>query len=262
MSEKKLRNFVDSHMPGLFSIVTTFIIIEIIIFLICLVQTTDRDMVKITNSDNEIIYEDRYNAIDISEFKRLYGIRSFKEEGYTIKMYEIDNKFPTRAWIALSVCVPMIFTMFTVFLTRVFKDIFQPKNTRKRKKTQNKEGPFEKTRLEKLFSTIERLNVYSLGFAVILFAFLYWVIPDLLIYVSKVSFQTIAELKWVILGLVVFAGAFLILKMILSYKTKVQIIKQEAEIQKNRDFLSIEHKVDVDNDQKLLADINSDDDSE
>lgn len=251
MSDSKLRKFVDGRMPGLLSIVTTFVIIEIVIFAICMAYTTNKDVVKIYNPENEIIYEDRYNANNISEFKRLNGIRSFKGEGYTIKRFEEKNPFPTRAWIALSVCVPMLLVMFVVFIIKVFNDVFHLKRkdtdrerddngaeTDKEKKTTG----FEETRFEKLFSAFERMNIYTLGFTIVIIVFLYWVIPDLLIYLSKVSYQTISELKWVILGLVVFAGVFLILKIVLSYKTKAEIIRQQADIQKHRDQLAIEYQ--------------------
>ena len=68
-------------------------------------------------------------------------------------------------------------------------------------------------------------------------------VPDLLIYLGKISYQTISELKWVILSVVVFGGVYMILKVFLSYKTKNEIIKQQAEIQKNRDRLAIDAKL-------------------
>ncbi len=248
MTDHKLRDYIQSRIPGLFSIITAFVIIEAIIVVVCLVYATDKDVVKIYNSKNEIIYDDRYNSVNIAEFKRIYGIKSFKGEGYTIKRFGIDNKFPTRAWIALSICIPMVLVMFFVFIVKVFNEIFQSKPSENEKNgKESKTSDFDSNRFEKLFSTLEKLNTYSLGFAVIMLVFLYWVIPDLLIYVSKVSYQTVAELKWVILGLVVFAGAFIILKVVLSHKTKTEIIKQQADIQKHRDLLAIEQKLEKEN---------------
>lgn len=270
MSDSKLRKFVDGRLPGLLSIVTTFAIIEIVIFAICMAYTTNRDMVKIYNPDDEVIYEDRYNAANISEFKRLNGIRSFKQEGFTIKRFEEKNPFPTRAWIALSVCVPMMFVMFVVFIIKVFTDVFKLKKdtqsensdeTGKESGKEKKTTGFEETRFEKLFSALERMNIYTLGFTIVIIVFLYWVIPDLLIYLSKVSYQTISELKWVILGCVVFAGVFVILKIILSYKTKAEIIRQQADIQKHRDQLAIEYQQ-VDFETKQLEDKSEETESE
>lgn len=248
--ENNFREFVENHVPGMFTIVTILAVIEIIILLSCIIVSRDKDIVRITNPDNEIVYERSYDAPNIGEFKRLYGIINFKKEGYTVQRYAAVREFPTRAWIALSICVPMVLVMFVVFIVKVFTDVFHInfKNQGRRRRRKSSSG-FEDTRFEKLFSTLERMNIYTLGFTILLVVFLYWVIPDLLIYLSKVSYQTISELKWVIFGLVILAGAFLILKIYFSYKTKTEFIRQQAEIQKNRDLLAIEN---LDPDAKLL----------
>lgn len=244
MSEKKLRELVENHVPGLFLIMSIFALIEFGILMVCMVYSSNQDMVKIYNPNKDLVYEDAYNLSYITEFKKIYGIENFKEEGFVVTRLGIENKFPTRAWIALSVCVPLVLILFVVFIVKVFADVFHSK---KENETENKKNgqasDFEETKFEKLFSTLGRLNIYSLGSTVILIAFLYWMVPDLLVYLGKISYQTISELKWIILGLVLFGGAYMIIKAFLSYKTKNEIIKQQADIQKNRDRLVIEAKL-------------------
>jgi hypothetical protein len=75
---------------------------------------------------------------------------------------------------------------------------------------------------------------------VIVAAFLYWMVPDLLVTIGKVSFQTLSQLKWVLLGLVLVGGIYAIVRAVLTYKTKIAIIEQQSDIQKNRDRLAIE----------------------
>ena len=244
MSEKKLRELVENHVPGLFLIISIFALIEFGILMVCMAYSSNQDMVRIYNQNNDLVYEDAYNMSYISEFKKIYGIENFKEEGFVVTRVDIENKFPTRAWIALSICVPLVFVLFVVFIVKVFADVFH--SGKENKGENEKDAPasdFEETRFEKLFSTLGRLNIYSLGSTVILIAFLYWMVPDLLVYLGKISYQTISELKWIILGLVLFGGVYMIIKAFLSYKTKNEIIKQQADIQKNRDRLVIEAKL-------------------
>ena len=252
IKENNFREFVDNYVPGRFTIVMILAVIEIVIFLSCVVVSHDKDIMKITNKDNEIVYERSYDAPNILEFKRLYGIRSFNKEGYTVKRYAMVIEFPARAWIALSICVPMALVMFIVFVVKVFADVdhLNFKNQGRRRNKKSTSG-FEDTHFEKLFSTLERMNIYTLGFTILMVVFLYWVIPDLLIYVSKVSFQTISDLKWVVFGLVILAVVFLIFTIYFSHKTKTEFIRQQAEIQKNRDLLAIEN---LNPDAKLLED--------
>lgn len=246
MSEEKFRRLVEKRVPGLFYILTIFAVIEFGILMVCVFYSGNQDMVKIYNSENELVYENFYNAGHINEFKSIYGIENFQEEGFTVKRIGIENKFPTRAWIALSICIPLAVILFVVFIEKVFTDMFPGRSRGKSspgdndKEAGKEDTEFEETKFEKLFSTLGRLNIYSLGSTVIIAVFLYWMIPDLLIHLGKISYQTISELKWVILCIVLLCGAYILLKTVLLYKTKTEIIKQQAEIQINRDRLTFE----------------------
>ena len=258
MREEKLGKLVDKRVPGLFSILVTFAAIEFGILLVCLAFSPSRDIVKIYNADKEVIYENEYNLTHIKEFKKAYGIKKLKENGFVLTRLKKENQFPVRAWIALSICIPLILILFTAFIIKVFEDMFpSPKRTQVSKKQGKKEEgegdtslpDFEETKFEKLFSTLGRLNVYSLGTSILVIAFLYWMVPDLLIFVGKISYQTVSELKWVILGIILLGGLYLIIKSILAHKTRTEIIRQQADIQKNRDRLAIEAKLEI----KLLG---------
>jgi hypothetical protein len=259
MNDKKLRELVEKHVPGLSVIIFVFAMIEFGILIVCVAYSANQDIVKIYNPENEVVYENVYNMTYITEFKKIYGIENLKEEGFVVTRVGKDNQFPVRAWVALSICVPMVLILFLVFIVKVFEDVFHSKG--KDKKGDKKAEPdsdfedtsFQETSVEKLFSTLGRLNIYALGGTVILIVFLYWMIPDLLIYLGKISYQTISELKWVIFGVVVVGGIYLIVKLFLTYKTKKEILKQQAEIQKNRDRLAIEAKLE----NKLLEDNSS-----
>lgn len=251
MSEKKLRQIVENHVPGLSLLISVFALLEFGILIVCIFYSANHKVVRIYDNSNTVVYEDIYNADYINEFKKIYGIQSFKDEGFTFTRVGIENRFPTRAWIALSICVPLILILFVVFIVRVFIDVFQPKADEEAKSSKNNpDSEFEETRFEKLFSTLGRLNIYSLGCTAILIAFFYWMIPDMLIYMGKISYNTISELKWVLLGIIIFSGAYILVKTILSYKTKNEIIRQQADIQKNRDRMVIESKLE----KKLLED--------
>jgi len=252
MSEQRMRKLVENRVPGLFYILFIFAVVEFAILMICVVSAANQTLVRVYDPDSTMVYEDIYSANALTEFKQVYGIKSFKEEGFVVTRVLVDNKFPTRTWIALSICIPLALILFVVFVVRIYEDLFHLKKKQPEPETKNsREFAFEETRFEKLFSTLGRLNIYSLGATVIVAAFLYWMVPDLLVYIGKISYQTISELKWVLLCLVLLGGAYFICKMFLSYKTKIKIIQQQSEIQKNRDRLAIEARFGT----KLLEDM-------
>ncbi len=249
MNEEKLRKLVENRVPGLFLILVTFGIIEFGILVVCVAFSSNQDIVKIYNSENEIVYENEYNITHIKEFKKAYGIKNFKDDGFVLTRLQKENKFPTRAWISLSICIPLVVILFTAFIIKVFEDMFQsPKKTEEKEHAGDNERPasdFEETKFEKLFSTLGRLNIYSLATTILLIAFLFWMVPDLLVYLGRISYQTISELKWVILGIILLGGLYFIVKAILAHKTRNEIIRQQADIQKNRDRLAMEAKLEL-----------------
>ena len=122
MNDKKLREIVENHVPGLPIIISIFAIIEFGILMVCVLFSANQDIVRIYNADNDMVYENGYGINYITEFKTISGIKNFKEEGFVVTRVGIDNKFPTRAWIALSICVPMVLILFIVFIVKVFVD--------------------------------------------------------------------------------------------------------------------------------------------
>lgn len=251
MSEQRMRKLVEKRVPGLFYIIFTFAVVEFGILIICVVSAADQTLVRVFDANSTMVYEDIYSADALTEFKQVSGIQHFKEEGFVVTRVLVDNTFPTRTWIALSICVPLGLILFVVFVVRVYEDLFHlRKNQPEPGKETSREFGFEETRFEKLFSTLGRLNIYALGATVIVAAFLYWMVPDLMVYLGRISYQTISELKWVLLCLVLLGGAYFICKICLAYKTKMNIIQQQSEIQKNRDRLAIEARFGT----KLLKD--------
>src|SRR6056297_2560223 len=102
-----------------------------------------------------------------SNSKACTALKNYREKGYEIIRKTIDNPFPTRTWIALSVCVPLVPIFFIVFLIPAFEDVFGTKKSKdedaKEEKHSNENEIFEESRFEKLFSSIGRLSIYSLG---------------------------------------------------------------------------------------------------
>lgn len=251
MSEQRLKKLIEKRVPGLFYIIFIFAMVEFGILMICVVSAANQTLVKVYDQDSAIVYEDIYSAAALAEFKHIYGIKNFKDEGFVVTRVLVDNKFPTRTWIALSICIPLALILFVVFVIRVYEDVFHLKKNQPEPGTSdNPEFDFEETKFEKLFSTLGRLNIYSLGATIIVTAFLYWMVPDLLVYIGKISYQTISQLKWVLLCMVLLGGIYFIIKAFLSYKTKIKILQQQSDIQKNRDRLAIEARFGT----KLLED--------
>ena len=253
MSGTKFIDLLDARVPGLFFIIFMFVVLEIGILMVCAGFSGNRHILRIHDANGTLVYEDVYNESHIIEFKNLAGIHDFQEQGYVLTRTVVENEFPTRAWIALSIGIPLVLILFVAFIVRVFSDIFlaKPDPPAKNRHSNRSGVNFGENRFEKFFSTLGRLNIYALGAVVLMMALLLWMIPDLLTFAGKIGYQTVVEFKWVFLGLIVFGGVYLLLRTWLAHKTRMEFIRQQADIQKNRDRLVIEAKI---TERKLLAD--------
>ncbi len=253
MSGTKFIDLLDARVPGLFFIIFMFVVLEIGILMVCAGFSGNRHILKIHDAKGILVYEDVYDENHINEFKNLSGIEDFQEQGYVLTRAVIENDFPTRTWIALSIGIPLVLILFVAFIVRIFSDIFlaKPDPPAKSRNPDRTGINFGENRFEKFFSTLGRLNIYALGAVILVMVFLLWMIPDLLSYAGKIGYQTVVEFKWVFLGILVFAGGYLMMRTWLAYKTRLEIIRRQADIQKNRDRLVIEAKME---ERKLLAD--------
>jgi len=251
VSGTKFIDLLDQRVPGLFFIIFMFVVLEIGILMVCTGFSGNRHILKIHDAKGTLVYEDVYNESHINEFKTLSGIEDFQKQGYVLTRTVVENNFPSRAWIALSIGIPLVLILFVAFIIRVFSDIFlaKPDSPAKNRTPEATGVDFDETRFEKFFSTLGRLNIYALGALVLVMAFLLWMIPDLITFAGKIGYQTVVEFKWIFLGLIVFGGIYLLLRAWLSYKTRTEFIRQQADIQKNRDRLVIEAKME---ERKLL----------
>jgi hypothetical protein len=124
MSEQKLRKLVEKRIPGLVYIITVFAMIEFGILVACMVTAANQTRVTVYDASQTLVYEDIYNADALAEFRRVSGIENFKDEGFTVARTLVEKPFPTRTWIALSICVPLLLILFVAFVVRVFEDVF------------------------------------------------------------------------------------------------------------------------------------------
>ena len=89
-------------------------------------------------------------------------------------------------------------------------------------------------RFEKIIAAISRFNIFIIGFLVFLTVFLYWVIPNLIVYIGQTGTETIIRYKWIFLAVgIVFLGLFIWI-IYLRYLLAKKTIDRQADIDKYR----------------------------
>jgi len=97
----------------------------------------------------------------------------------------------------------------------------------------SKEKEYE-YRFEKIIAAISRFNIFAIGFLIFLAVFLYWVIPDLIVYLGRVGTESVARYKWIFLSAAVIFLGLIIWMIYLRYLLAKKTIDSHTEIKKCR----------------------------
>jgi hypothetical protein len=89
-------------------------------------------------------------------------------------------------------------------------------------------------RFEKIIAAISKFNIFIIGFFIFLAVFLYWIIPNLIVYIGRTGTETIIRYKWIFLAVgIVFLGLFIWI-IYLRYLLAKKTIDRQVEIDKYR----------------------------
>ncbi len=228
---------------------TLFIIISVVLFLLELeifalsaMKSGRKSWLQVMDSSGNVIHETDGN--NLSEFNKYYFEKTFGPfEQYHVKLVTKDLPFPFRAWFSAAVGIPVGAFLLFAFFVRAYHSLFGGKE--KRWDENNLKNADYEFRFEKIIAAISRFNIFTMGFLIFLAVFLYWVVPNLIVYIGRAGAETITRYKWIFLSAgIVFLG-LIIWIIYLRYLLAKKTIDRQADINKYR--LKLEyHKNDKD----------------
>lgn len=217
---------------------TIFIIISVVLFLVELeifalaaMKSGRKSWLQVMDSNGNVIHET--DGKNLSEFNRYYFEKTFGPfEQYNVKLVTQNIPFPFRAWFAAAIGIPVGAFLLFAFFVRAYHALFGGEE-KKRDETDLKQKEYE-YRFEKVIAAISRFNIFIIGFLTFFAVFLYWVIPNLIVYIGRTGVETIERYKWIFLAVgIVFLG-LVIWIIYLRYLLAKKTIDRQAEIDKYR----------------------------
>ena len=94
--------------------------------------------------------------------------------------------------------------------------------------------PIARNRLETLMAGISRLNIFTIGFLMLLAVFTYWVVPNLILYIGQVGMDTITRYKWFFLAVALVILGIMLWIIYLRYLLAKKTIDSQTEVEKFR----------------------------
>ena len=237
VKEKKIATLIRENRTLFIIIAVVLFLVELEIFALAAMKSGRKSWLQVVDSNENVIHETDGN--NLSEFNKYYFEKTFGPfEQYHVKLATKDFPFPFRAWFVAAVGIPVGAILLFAFAVQAYLSLFH--------KEQNlgeydvKKNEFE-YRFEKVITTISRLNIFTIGFLVLLGVFSYWVVPNLVVHVGRLGVETMTRYKWIFLSFgIVFLG-LVIWIIYLRYLLAKRAIDSHAEIDKYRLQLEFDH---------------------
>lgn len=251
-------NFVRENKILVFLITLILLILEIEIFVHASIKSGDLSKIQVLNKHDDVIYES--SATKLYEFNKYYFEENFGPlENYRLKRIKIERPFPFRAWLISSFGIPVGFILILGFIIKAWSVFFNG-DTATIPPEPHDTITDEDTHIERIIKKVSSLNIFVLGFFIVSALFLYWVIPDMILFISRASIDTIMKFKWFFIAVsIVIAGIFTWF-IYLKYLIAKKAIESNTEIEKMR--LQIIHDTGYKNldesERKLLIPMNND----
>ena len=230
MSQKKTITTFMRENKTLFIIISVVLfLVELQIFALTAMKSGRKSWLQVMDANGNVIHET--DGKNLSEFNKYYFEKTFGPfEQYQVKLVTKDLPFPFRAWFASAVGIPVAAFLLFAFFVRAYQSLFL-KEEKIIDETDLKRTEYE-YRFEKIIAAISKFNIFIIGFLIFLAVFLYWVIPNLIIYIGRTGTETIIRYKWIFLAVgIVFLGLFIWI-IYLRYLLAKKTIDRQAEIDK------------------------------
>ncbi len=207
-------------------------LIELEIFAIAAIQSGRKSYLEIRDQRGNVIHVSDGNSL--SSFNKYYFEKTFGPlDQYQVNLVTREEPFPFRAWLSAALGIPIGAVLLFAFISRAVGALVYGNSPPDSRRSPEKTTEYE-TRLERILAAVGRLNIFAIGFLVLVGVLSYWIVPNFFIYLGNLGVETIVRFKWFFAALA-FAFLGIILWIIyLRYLLARRTIESRMEIEKFR----------------------------
>ena len=210
-------------------ILVVLFLIELEIFAVAVMKSGRKSWLQVFDAKGNVIHE--ADGQNLSAFNKYYFEKTFGPFAqYQVKLVTKDRPFPFRAYFVAAVGIPIGAMLLFAFFVRTYQSLFY-KAEKNPRGSDSEEKEYE-YRFEKIVAAISRFNIFAIGFLIFLAVFLYWVIPDLIVYLGRAGTETVTRYKWIFLSAAVVFLVLIIWTIYLRYLLAKKTIDSQTEIKK------------------------------
>lgn len=227
------------HGRNIILVIVFILLLEGLILISAFSQSGNKKCLQIIDSTDQVIYE--INGEHLSEFDKYYFENTFGSlEKYKKKLTTKNIPFPFRAWLTAAAGLPLFLILISAFAVKAYKSLFDATEPGIMESYDEISGSNGLPAYMKIF---ERLDIFAIGFILLLSVFLYWVIPNLFTYISKATIDFIINYKWFFIIISAFGAGTMLWIIYLRYLLARKTIEVQKEITiKQIEFNAIEKR--------------------
>lgn len=212
-------------------------ILELQIFAVAATKSGKQSWLQVSDEQGTVIYET--SGSRLSDFNKYYFEKTFGPfDNYRTRLVTRDVPFPFRAWFVAAVGVPVGAVLLFGFVFRAYVTLIQGESPPAASPADDR-APEPESRLEQALHRVGRLNIFAIGFLVLVIVLSYWIIPNALVYIGKTGFEVLVRYKWVFLAVAFLFTAVVLWIIYLRYLLAKKAIESQTEVDKYR--IQLEH---------------------
>ncbi len=250
MSKQNMLQLMREHKTLFVVIGVCLLLLELEIFALAAMKSGRKATIQVVNADGAIVYE--ADGANLSQFDKYYFEQNFGPlDRYDVRFITRVEPFPFRAWFAAAFGIPVGGMLLFAFLVRAYMAVFygdsKPDGDAAEPTVESKGH----SRAERLLLRMSRFNIFTIGFLILLGVVAYWVVPNLVTYLSRVGIDTLTRYKWVFLALGTIVIGLVTWIVYLRFLLAKKSLETQAELERYR--LELEYQAGSD-DRKRLPD--------
>ncbi len=237
MSKKNLMAIIRENRTLFIVIAVGLFLIELEIFVLAAMKSGRQSVIQVMTSAGEVIYES--DGQNLSQFDKYYFEQNFGPiDQYDLRLHTRERPFPFRAWFVAAFGLPISAILLFAFVVKAYLSIFYA--DRLKESGEALDLTEDASLLERFLVRVSRYNIFIIGFLVLMGIMAYWVVPNFIVYLSRLGVDTLIRYKWFFLTAAAVSLGLLIWVIYLRYLLARRAIESRTEVEKHR--LELEYK--------------------
>jgi hypothetical protein len=205
------------------------LVLQVVIFAAVYNQAGLKARVCVLDPDGRKIFESTGPALSSYE-KMIFENNFGPVRNYTTQLESDMVPFNFRAWILLSVGIPLGLILMLFFMAQVWLILLNGSP----KEETSEEKELGKTRFTAFLSFSRNSSVLGVGFIIVISMLILWLIPSILGDLAASFLSAVKEYPFFFMGAAIFVGGLLVWVIYLRYKLSRQMLSNQMEIEKYR----------------------------